>query len=200
MRNALRPLGQLIAQLRGAAQQLTEPAAELSGPVIELRDAVGELLRTDKRLLVLAETDGCYADGLSAASGCWLGRRTLRLMDYGRVAATFVDTRTGRAVRVWPQTDLRERVRAARPPEQKRYQAYLDAYRSWPDARLLAAREVTLNFDLDGLLSRHGQREVCSGCGEEIINERWVRRGERVLCPACLSGAYYVWAPPLTEL
>lgn len=168
-------------------QMLGARSALLAGALLGL-----ELPRTDKRLLVLAETDGCYADGLSAASGCWLGRRTLRLMDYGRVAATFVDTRTGRAVRVWPQTDLRERVRAGKPEGQKRYQAYLDAYRAWPDAELLAAREVTLQFDLDGLLSRHGQREVCSSCGEEIINERWVRRGERVLCPACLSGAYYV--------
>lgn len=150
-----------------------------------------EFPRTDKRVLVLAETDGCYADGLSAASGCWLGRRTLRLMDYGKVAATFVDTRTGRALRVWPRTDLRERVKDERPEGQKRYAAYLAAYRTWPDAEVFSAREVQLNFDLDGIISRHGLREVCSRCGEEIINERWARRGERVLCPACLSGAYY---------
>lgn len=147
--------------------------------------------RTDKRVLVLAETDGCYADGLSAASGCWLGRRTLRLMDYGKVAATFADTRTGQALRVWPRTDLRERVREKRPEGQKRYAAYLEAYRTWPDAEVFSAREVRLNFDLEGLISRHGLREVCSSCGEEIVNERWARRGERVLCPACLSGAYY---------
>ena len=150
-----------------------------------------EFPRTDKRVLVLAETDGCYADGLSAASGCWLGRRTLRLMDYGKVGATVVDTKTGQAVRVWPRIDLRERVRSERPEGQKRYAAYLDAYRCWPDAEVLSAREVVLNFDLDGVISRHGLREVCSSCGEEIINERWARRGDRVLCPACLSGAYY---------
>lgn len=159
--------------------------------------AAGQLLglalpRTDKRLIIFTETDGCYADGLSAASGCWLGRRTLRLMDYGRVALTAADTRSGQTVRVWPQTDLRGRVQAGLGAGQKRYQAYLDAYLSWPDAELLAAQWVQLNLDLDGLISRHGPREVCSACGEEVINERWVRRGKRILCPACLSGAYYV--------
>ncbi|WP_261663923.1 FmdE family protein [Deinococcus sp. Marseille-Q6407] len=167
-------------------QLLGVRSALLAGQLLGL-----DFPRTDKRVLVLAETDGCYADGLSAASGCWLGRRTLRLMDYGRVAATFVDTRSGQALRIWPQTDLRERVRAARPEGQKRYQAYLDAYRNWPDDQLLSVREVELNFDLAGLISAPGQREVCSSCGEEVLNERWAVRGERVLCPACLSGAYY---------
>jgi formylmethanofuran dehydrogenase subunit E len=55
-----------------------------------------DLPRADKRLLALVETDGCFADGVSVATGCWLGRRTLRLLDYGRVAAMLVDISTGR--------------------------------------------------------------------------------------------------------
>jgi formylmethanofuran dehydrogenase subunit E len=55
-----------------------------------------DLPRTDKRLFVLVETDGCLTDGVAVATGCWFGRRTLRLVDQGKVAATFVDThRTG---------------------------------------------------------------------------------------------------------
>ena len=52
------------------------------------------LPQKDKRLLTFVETDGCFADGVSVATGCWLGRRTMRLVDYGKVAATFVDTHT----------------------------------------------------------------------------------------------------------
>ena len=59
--------------------------------------------RPDKRLLVIAETDGCMADGLITATGCSVGRRTLRIVDYGKVAATFVDVETGRAVRITPR-------------------------------------------------------------------------------------------------
>lgn len=146
--------------------------------------------RTDKRVLVFVETDGCYADGVSTGSGCWLGRRTMRLMDYGKVAATFVDTKTGRAVRVSPQTDLRQRVKSGLEEGQKRYQAYLDAYQTWPDEALLDAVPVTLTLDLASLISVHGKRTVCDECGEEIINEREVVQVGRTLCLGCVGEGY----------
>lgn len=155
-------------------------------------DALGlDFPRRDKRVMVFVETDGCYADGVSVGSGCWLGRRTLRLMDYGKVAATFVDTRTGKAVRVSPRTDLRSRVKGGLLPEQKRYQAYLEAYQTWPDAELFDVRPVTLTLDLAALISVHGKRVICEACGEEIINEREVERGGRVLCLGCAEDGYF---------
>src|SRR5512141_2080362 len=54
----------------------------------------------NKRLLVILETDGCFADGIEAATGCSVGHRTMRVEDYGKIAATFVDIKQGRAVRV----------------------------------------------------------------------------------------------------
>ncbi|MGB1288420.1 MAG: FmdE family protein, partial [Aggregatilineales bacterium] len=68
------------------------------------------LPQRDKRLITFVETDGCFADGVSVATGCWLGRRTMRLMDYGKVAATFVDTLTGDAVRIAPHPQSRTRA------------------------------------------------------------------------------------------
>jgi formylmethanofuran dehydrogenase subunit E len=44
----------------------------------------------------------CFADGISVATGCWLGRRTLQVADYGKIAATFVDLDTQQAFRIWP--------------------------------------------------------------------------------------------------
>jgi formylmethanofuran dehydrogenase subunit E len=52
-----------------------------------------EAPRRDKRLLMIVETDGCFADGVAAATGCAMGHRTLRLADYGKSAATFVDVK-----------------------------------------------------------------------------------------------------------
>ena len=128
---------------------------------------------------------------VAVASGCTLGHRTLRLMDYGKVAATFADTRTGKAVRVAPQPDLRQRVLQARPDGQKRYDAYLHAYRTLPDAELLSVQPVLLTLDLQAIISVHGRRVVCEGCGEEIINEREVSAGGRVLCLQCAGPGYY---------
>lgn len=67
------------------------------------------LPQPEKRLLAIAETDGCFVDGLSAATGCYIGRRTLRIEDYGKTAATFVDTLTEQAIiRIAPRTEARE--------------------------------------------------------------------------------------------
>ena len=65
-----------------------------------------------KQLLTIVETDGCGADGIAVTADCHIGRRTLRVEDYGKVTATFVDRASGRAIRVAPLPDVRERVRA----------------------------------------------------------------------------------------
>ena len=65
----------------------------------------------DKRLLAIVETDGCLIDGLAVATGCRVGRRTMRVLDFGKVAATFVDTQTGRAVRITPSASTRHRAK-----------------------------------------------------------------------------------------
>jgi formylmethanofuran dehydrogenase subunit E len=54
-----------------------------------------------KRLLTIIQTDSRFADGVSAATNGWAGTRMWRVNDFGKVAATFVDTQTGRA---WVQT------------------------------------------------------------------------------------------------
>jgi formylmethanofuran dehydrogenase subunit E len=75
----------------------------LAGRLLEI-----PLPQPEKRLLAIAETDGCFVDGISAATGCYVGRRTLRIEDYGKTAATFVDTLTGQAVRIAPRNNIRE--------------------------------------------------------------------------------------------
>src|SRR5574338_784982 len=75
----------------------------------------------NKRLLVILETDGCFADGVIAATSCTVGHRTLRVEDYGKVAATFIDTKTGQAVRVAPVLDIREQACGLCPEEPRHY-------------------------------------------------------------------------------
>src|SRR5688572_19018238 len=58
----------------------------LAGQLLRL-----ELPRTDKRLIAIVETDGCTTDGIMAATGCSVGRRTMFIRDWGKVAATFID-------------------------------------------------------------------------------------------------------------
>jgi formylmethanofuran dehydrogenase subunit E len=144
-----------------------------------------------KRLLAILETDGCFADGVEAATGCSVGHRTMRVEDYGKIAATFVDIRHGRAVRVAPLLDARERAATYAPGEPRHYFAQLTAYQLMPDAELLSIQEVVINTPIRALISRPGVRVNCDLCGEEIINEREVVHREMTLCQACARGAYY---------
>ncbi len=152
---------------------------------------------SQKRLLVMAETDGCFVDGLTAATGCTVGHRTLRIEDYGKIAATFVDTETGRAVRVAPAPDARERAPLYAADEPRHYFAQMRAYQSMPTHELLTVREVKLTTPAEAIVSRAGVRVCCEACGEEIINEREVLREGMVLCRACAGPAYYSTSEPI---
>ncbi len=152
--------------------------------------------RRDRRLLTFVETDGCAADGVSAATGCRVGGRTLRVLDFGKVAATFVDTRTGCAVRIVPAPDSRTRAWAYAPDARNRWQANLIGYQHMPDGELFIAQPVVLTVALEKLLSKPGYRVNCEACGEEIINEREVIQEGVVLCRSCAGECYF---RPVTE-
>ena len=162
----------------------------------------GELLGVEvpqegKRLFAFVEADGCFADGVSVASGCWLGHRTLRLVDLGKAAATFVDTETERAVRISPHPQARERAALYAPDAPDRWHAQRDAYQVMPVAELLEARPVTLTLSLREIISRPGLRVPCEACGEEVMNEREMIVEGKVLCRTCAGlDRYYSDAGP----
>jgi len=144
-----------------------------------------------KRLLVIVESDGCFTDGLSAATNCTVGHRTLRVEDYGKTAATFVDTQIGRAVRVAPALDIRQRAYAYASDEPRHYFAQMQAYQVMPDEEMFTITEVGLVTSIEAIISRPGIRVNCDLCSEEIINEREVHREGFTLCRACAGEAYY---------
>ena len=150
-----------------------------------------DLPRTDKRLLIFVETDGCFADGVEVATGCAMGHRTLRLEDYGKIAAVFVDVASERAVRVAPRLDVRERAYAYAPGERRHYFAQLQGYQAMPDDELLTIRPVALATPVAAIVSRPIVRANCAQCGEEIINEREIGRNGETLCRNCAGPGYY---------
>jgi formylmethanofuran dehydrogenase subunit E len=144
-----------------------------------------------KQLLVISETDGCFVDGVIAATGCTVGHRTLRVEDYGKVAATFVHIKTSRAVRVAPRLDVRERACSFVPEEARHYFAQMQAYQIMPDEEMLNIQDVILNMPAEEIISRPGLRVNCAVCGEEIMNEREILRDGLLLCRACAGNGYY---------
>lgn len=155
-------------------------------------DLIGMTLpQRDKRLLTIVETDGCFADGVSVSTGCWLGRRTLRCVDYGKVAAVFIDTHTGEAVRIHPSASSRQLVTQYAPDAADRWHTYLEGYQVMPAEELLVAERVRLVRSIEEILSRPGLRAICDICQEEIANEREIVEDGRVLCRSCAGHGYY---------
>lgn len=158
------------------------------------------LPRADKRLLVIVETDGCFADGVEVATGCTVGHRTLRVEDYGKIAATLIDVKSNQAIRLAPQLDIRERAHAYAPGEKRHYFAQLQGYQIMPDAELLILQSVTLTTAVEALVSRPGVRVNCAHCGEEIINEREIYVAGKPLCHSCAGKGYYQITDSAAEL
>jgi formylmethanofuran dehydrogenase subunit E len=150
-----------------------------------------DLPQADKRLYAFVETDGCLVDGIAVVTGCSIGRRTMRVIDYGKSAATFVDTVTERTIRITPTRESRTRAIEYAPNAPDRWHAQLAAYQIMPAAVLLCAQAVTLTLSFKQIISQHGLRVVCEQCGEDIINEREVKVDGEILCRACAVGAYY---------
>jgi formylmethanofuran dehydrogenase subunit E len=144
-----------------------------------------------KHLLTIVEIDGCGADGLAVATSCYVGRRSLRVVDFGKMAATLVHTKSGAAVRIVPRPDSRRLARTYAPNARSRWHAYLAAYQIIPDDMLMMAQEVTLTQSIAEILSKPSARVNCDYCGEEILNEREVRQNEHLLCRSCAGVTYY---------
>jgi formylmethanofuran dehydrogenase subunit E len=145
----------------------------------------------DKRLHVFMETDGCAVDGVTVATGSSVGRRTMHILDFGKIAATFVDRDTLKAVRIHPNPEARQRTRQYAPDAPDDWHAYLLGYQLMPDEELLVWQPVQLTVSLEAIISREAVRALCDRCGEEIFNEREVKSAGITLCRACAGEVYY---------
>lgn len=140
----------------------------------------------EKRLIVVAESDRCAVDGLQAVTGCRPGKRTLRLLDYGKLAATFYDEWAGRAVRVAARGDLRERVGAT---GEGRHEVQRLAYARWPEADLFTIAEVPFAISQYDQPGPPRARVLCVGCGEEVSDGRHHETESGPRCKPCLAAA-----------
>lgn len=146
--------------------------------------------------IVIIETDGCFADGIEVATGTSIGHRNLRLVDFGKTAATFVDIQNERAIRLFPAAGVRALSENYAPQMEGRYFAQLHGYQRMPEKELFSYQEVVLNPPLKAILSEPGIRVECERCREEIINERHVLLDGAVVCQSCAGRGYYFMPNP----
>jgi len=144
-----------------------------------------------KELIVFVEIDRCVADAINAVTGCRLGKRTLKYHDYGKVAATFYNTKTGQAVRIVARDESRELAKQMFAHLETKKEQQMAAYRSLDEASLFKIERVAIEIPPEDMPGRPVSRVICDQCGEGVNDRREVVRDGRILCRACADGAYY---------
>jgi formylmethanofuran dehydrogenase subunit E len=157
---------------------------------------IEEPAKQAKRLLTFVEIDRCATDAVSLVTGCRLGRRSLKYFDYGKVAATFLDLETNRAVRVVACDDSRQRAKelfghGASGEVSNPYKQQLEAYKVMEDAELFTLQEVRVTVKPEDLPGGPHSRVVCERCGEGVNNHRERVVEGRTLCRSCAGESYY---------
>jgi formylmethanofuran dehydrogenase subunit E len=144
-----------------------------------------------KQIIVFVEMDRCATDAVQSVTGCSLGRRTMKFLDYGKMAATFVNLGTGRAVRVAAREDSRVLARDYAPGAPDKYSAQLEAYRIMPEEELFDIREVRVDLRPEDMPGRPLSRVACSVCSEYVQDGREVNQNGSLLCRSCAGDSYY---------
>ncbi len=144
-----------------------------------------------KRLVTFVEIDRCATDAVGVVTGCRLGKRALKFRDWGKMAATFVDLESGRAVRVAALESSKELARSLHPELPNKNQQQMLAYQELTDEQLFAAQWVQVEVPPEEMPGYKGERIVCAECGEGINFRREVHTGGKTLCRACAGERYY---------
>ncbi|MBA3976438.1 MAG: formylmethanofuran dehydrogenase [Candidatus Solibacter sp.] len=144
-----------------------------------------------KRLVTYVEIDRCATDAIGVVTGCRLGKRSLKFLDFGKMAATFRDLEAGRAVRVAALETSKQRARELYPEIESKNEQQMKAYRDLPDGELFAHEWVTVETGPEDLPGFKGPRVACASCGEGISFQREVDAGGLTLCRGCAGQAYY---------
>ena len=144
-----------------------------------------------KKFLVYVEMDRCTADAVAHVTGAKLGRRSLKFVDYGIMAATFVHLETGKAYRVISTEEARDLAPIFAPEIAGKYPQQLEAYKRMPDSVLFRVQQVRVKLselDLPGPTQR---KVACAKCGQVVRDGREVMAEGVPLCIPCGRGAYF---------
>jgi formylmethanofuran dehydrogenase subunit E len=144
-----------------------------------------------KKFYVLVEIDRCATDAIQTVTGCSLGKRSLKWIDHGVMAATFVNLETGQALRITAREESRELSKKYCPEIEDKYQQQLAAYRIMTDEELFTFQKVKVNIPPEDMPGRPMKRIQCQSCGDWVQDCREVEMDGQLLCRSCAHGAYF---------
>ncbi|MFO7555411.1 MAG: FmdE family protein [Desulfobacterales bacterium] len=151
-----------------------------------------------KKLIVFVEMDRCTGDAVAHVTGVKLGRRSLKFMDYGIMAATFVNLGTNTAFRVISTEEARDLAPVYAPEIPEKYPQQLEAYNRMPDSVLFRVQKVRVDMSEYDLPGPTRKKVSCTRCGQVVRDNREVVQNGHILCKPCAQGAYFSEAEEIT--
>ncbi len=147
--------------------------------------------RDIKKIIVYVEIDRCATDAISYVTGVKLGRRSLKFMDYGIMAATFVNLETNKAFRIRSTESSRKTAGKYAPDIKDPHTQQLEAYKIMPLSELFEVQQVEVTIKNSDMPGPAEYKTACEKCGIIIRDAKEVKVKNKVLCHACADIAYY---------
>ncbi|MFQ5455535.1 MAG: FmdE family protein [Nitrospirota bacterium] len=145
-----------------------------------------------KDIVTFAENDRCTVDAIQSVTGCKVSARALKLYDYGKVAVTFLNLKTKKAVRIVCPDSARELVDKYAPEDIKeKKDREISAYKTMPREELFKIQHVEVDLSPDDMPGHAMYRVICDSCGEWVSDHREVKKNNKTLCKSCAYGGYY---------
>jgi formylmethanofuran dehydrogenase subunit E len=151
-----------------------------------------------KKLIVYVEMDRCTADAVAHVTGVKLGRRSLKFVDYGIMAATFLNLESGKAFRVVSTEEARDLAAVYAPEVSGKSRQQLTAYCRMPDSVLFRVQQVRVPIRPVELPGPTQRKVACSRCGQVVRDGREIDVEGKALCRPCAKGAYFSNAQEIT--
>ncbi len=144
-----------------------------------------------KKLIVYVEIDRCATDAISYVTGVKLGRRSLKFVDNGIMAATFVNLESGKAFRIVSTESSRDLAHVYAPDIDDVRLQQLDGYKNMPDDVLFSVMPVWVDVPVHDMPGPSRFKVRCDECGAMVRDKKEVFLNERVLCRPCAHGTYF---------
>jgi len=144
-----------------------------------------------KKLIVYVEIDRCATDAIAFVTGVKLGRRSLKFVDNGIMAATFVNIETQKAFRIASTEGSRDLAAVYAPDIKDKEKQQLEAYKKMSMDDLFIIEEVFVDVPACDYPGPTRFKAVCARCNTIVRDKREVLKNDEILCRSCAFGSYY---------
>jgi len=144
-----------------------------------------------KSLIVYVEIDRCATDAIAFVTGARLGRRSLKFVNNGIMAATFVNLDKGKAFRIRARETSREQVANYAPELADEKEQQLAAYQIMPPDLLFEVLPVEVDVPYSDMPGPTRFKCECESCGVIVRDKREIYKNGQVVCRNCAGDTYF---------